>query len=316
MKNKFLLFFAIIALIGFSTTACGGGDFPLGEDHPPDGDFPPGGDPPPGDNGGPCAAGHDFQYTSTTLPGCIEQGFDTYTCSRCANTEQWNSVAALGHHIVWVNGYTAITDNKCDRSGCTHIAALGDPGPGGGFIFYIATAGFNLLTGTTVADTSFVRAHYLEAAPRGWYPSTAPNDPYLVWAPYSSPATGAYALVSGTSEAIGAGRKNTALIYNQAGGDRSVTAPAANACRVYATASAAAGQWFLPSRNELAQLYNFHVAAKAGSYPSLTTGLIDYRYWSSSQHDSLSAWCRNFSDGIHGSLNKIGTPNVRAVRAF
>ena len=197
---------------------------------------------------------------------------------------------------------------------------VGDEGPGGGIIFYVRREGNPFTLYMDAADTIGKPAHYLEAAPGGWYTSTAPDDPLLAWAPSSD--SDAYETVSSTSFEIGTGRKNTALILAAGGGDESVTAPAANVCVTYSTTGAAAGEWFLPSRDELARLYDFHFYIKqnAANYPGLTTGFSDNRYWSSSQdvNSSNHVWGQRFSDGFQGGgINKSNTDvDVRAVRAF
>ena len=43
------------------------------------------------------SAGHDVEYTSTTVPTCYDYGFDAYTCRVCSETLQQNIVNALGH---------------------------------------------------------------------------------------------------------------------------------------------------------------------------------------------------------------------------
>ena len=287
-----------------------------------------------------CIDGHDFSSIVTTTATCTEAGQDAHKCIRCPYTVYTNA-AALGHIApgavpatctetgnsgtgtcsrcgASVSGITTpalghdhFESLVCNRTGCDHQYVLGNPGPGGGFIFYVAPAGFDFFTGTTVADTNFIKAHYLEAAPSGW---NGTNDPGLAWA---TTASGAYSPVSGTSLEIGTGRKNTALILVAAGGTPS-SVPAANACRQYTTLTTTAGEWFLPSREELAQLRIFHVAANAGNYPGLTTGLVNNWYWSSSQYATYSnnAWGQYFTNGDQDYYFKDGTGRVRAVRAF
>jgi len=83
---------------------------------------------------------------------------------------------ALGH-----DHFESLT---CNRDGCNHQYALGDTGPAGGIIFYIAQAGFMLYQGTNdtlVLDTS-ITAHYLEAWTENewqikWSWKNEPNTP-------------------------------------------------------------------------------------------------------------------------------------------
>jgi hypothetical protein len=158
---------------------------------------------------------------------------------------------------------------------------LGNTGPGGGKIFYRLEAGF------TTTDNSQV-CHYLEAAPA--------DMTYLRWASSGFTTTD----IPGTGEAIGTGRKNTALILAT-----DVNAPAAKACKDYSNGGKT--DWFLPSKDELNQLY-----VNRASVGNMGT---DY-YWSSSQFDNSYSWSQRFSDGNQYVSTKNNTNSVRAVRAF
>jgi hypothetical protein len=121
---------------------------------------------------------------------------------------------------------------------------LDDTGPGGGKIFYRLVAGFTQYA--NAADTVGTTAHYLEAAP-------ADMSGTLAWAseefiPPWRGGTGAFESISGTGTAIGMGRKNTALIP-----ETGTDAPAAKACNDYSNGGKT--DWFLPSKDELNQLY-------------------------------------------------------------
>jgi len=199
---------------------------------------------------------------------------------------------------------------------------IGDTGPGDGIIFYRKELGFPIegYTHPDIPDYSgnFLeyKAYYLEAAPAGWWNDGA-NDPSLRWAPAESDAyipavEGARDSPTGT---IGTGRKNTALILVQAGSDTAVNAPAANACNTYDSAN----NWFLPSMFELQELSLFHIAAKNGSYPGLTTGLADHDYWTSTQRSIGSdqvAMNHHFTTDISDYTTKSSFLRVRPIRAF
>ena len=64
--------------------------------------------------------------------------------------------------------------------------------------------------------------------------------------------------------------------------------------------------WYLPSIDELKLLYN-----QKQIIPDLST-----YYWSSSEGDSDTAWGQLFTNGVKANINKVGTDDVRAVRAF
>ena len=166
---------------------------------------------------------------------------------------------------------------------------IGDTGPGGGIIFY---------KNATAEDmTGYGDFHYLEVAPGGW--SGSSGDPLLAWA--SSEGLAANSI--GTETGFGKGRNNTTLILVT-----DANAPAALACRAYRGPNNK-DDWFLPSKNELNQLYinkNY-----VGLNDSTKT------YWSSSEYSTIGfAQDQYFGDGTSAFYGKIGTSSVRPIRAF
>lgn len=161
--------------------------------------------------------------------------------------------------------------------------ALRDTGPAGGLIFYLnpnyATDGWR----------------YLEAAPSDqsagvqWY-----NGSYVL----------INAWVTGGGDAIGAGQANTtAIVAVQGAGTY-----AAKICDDLVIGGYS--DWFLPSQDELDQMYTNLQAAGVGAF-------ADNLYWSSTDYDQHNAGVYNFSGGSSGNLDKAaGVARVRAVRAF
>jgi len=66
--------------------------------------------------------------------------------------------------------------------------------------------------------------------------------------------------------------------------------------------------WYLPSKDELQELYNQRV--KVGGFAD------NYYYWSSSENDAYSAWGQIFYIGNQTISSKYYNYRVRAVRAF
>ena len=135
------------------------------------------------------------------------------------------------------------------------------------------------------------KAFYLEAAPE--------NLSRFVWASPGSTNRN----IEGTETALGTGRKNTSLILAA-----DPAAAAALACKNYSSTvnGIAFTDWFLPSYDELYQLYINRAAA----------GNSSAEFWSSSQGNNWDAWMQDFSGGekITGYKNDSGI--VRPVRAF
>lgn len=154
--------------------------------------------------------------------------------------------------------------------------AIGDTGPSGvGIVFYISDGGL----------------HGLEAAPS----DQSPSQEWIEGGTTQNTSNGF------TSTDIGTGLANSYAIRYQTGN----TGSAAEVCLSYSGGDFT--DWFLPSKDELYQLY---------LQKDTVGGFADGNYWSSSEGFSGSAWCQNFGSGSQFDGSKGGNVRVRAVRAF
>ena len=155
---------------------------------------------------------------------------------------------------------------------------IGDTGPGGGKVFYDKG---NYSDGW----------RYLEAAPI----DQATN---VKWSSTSVDVKGA------TGTAIGTGKANTAAIIAAHSGD-TASNNAAKAAAAYS--GGGKNDWFLPSKDELNEMY------KARTHlGGISSGL----FWSSSQSYYNLAWYQYFGNGDQDYNYKYCNYDVRAVRAF
>jgi hypothetical protein len=157
---------------------------------------------------------------------------------------------------------------------------LGATGPGGGIVFYVNpvnTPGSNYMEAATADLTTL----------ESWCSNT------------TTPITGTYLF----DTAIGTGNANTNLMV--AGG--ACTSGVAVSARAYGTATAPAGNWFLPSKDELNELYRQR---------AVVGGFAAAAYWSSSQVDPNNAWIQRFDNGLQNGAGKSLSYGVRPVRAF
>ena len=166
------------------------------------------------------------------------------------------------------------------------LYSVGDPGPGGGTIFYVDR---------TRAEGS----QYFEAACVGWSDGTGggddATDPTAEWGCYESPIAGADGLV------IGTGAQNTVDIMRD--------------CSALGIAGRLAGalelggqdDWFLPSKDELNQMYIWRIAIG---------GFTSDGYWSSSEFSASIAWSQIFLLGGQSDSDKDSVRYVRPVRSF
>ena len=152
---------------------------------------------------------------------------------------------------------------------------------------------------------------YVQGQVHGLIAAGADQSASAVWSNIAGTVIGAAA----QGLAIGTGRANTTAIVGQTVGDEHCTRGAAYLCDNLVEGGH--DDWYLPSRDELNQLY-VSQSAIGGFNP---TGYYAY-YWSSSEgvgelDPSLSiAWGQYFYDGRQFTDYKTNIHAVRAVRAF
>jgi hypothetical protein len=141
--------------------------------------------------------------------------------------------------------------------------------------------------------------HYLEAAPTS-LPPVAWASPNCI--PPSSGGTGEWVVIKDTAETIGTGRRNTALILAL-----DPTAPAAKSCRDYSNGGFS--DWFLPSKDELNELYNQR---------ALVSNIGTNCYWSSTHDGIVYARRKDFggNKSSYDHKNSAAENYVRPIRAF
>lgn len=157
---------------------------------------------------------------------------------------------------------------------------LGRSGPAGGIVFFLDATGL----------------HGMEAAPVDQ--ASAP------WGCDGTSISGA----SGT--AIGTGAANTAAIV------AGCSEPNTAAKIVDEYSLNGHDDWYLPSRDELSQMYN--TIGPGAPSPLTNAGGFNYPtafYWSSTEENSSFGYMLFFSDGLY-SIYKTASLKVRAVRSF
>jgi hypothetical protein len=158
---------------------------------------------------------------------------------------------------------------------------IGDRGSAGGWIFYD-------------------KGNYSD----GWrYLESAPEDlsDKIQWYNGEHEETGVTTGATGT--AIGTGKLNTQKIIAVQGKGKY----AAKICADYRGGNKS--DWFLPSKDELDQMYKVLHRVGVG-------GFVEGHYWSSSENGAFNAWDQYFDIGIQYDFSKVRYTRVRAVRAF
>jgi len=216
------------------------------------------------------------------------------------------------------------------------VYTVGDRGPGGGIVYYVSDNYF-----TSTGSTCGTSCKYLEVAPATWQSAgeSVANDSTYEWSSNATAFTGQdrttasdEGVAPNTNEKlnwkIGQGFYNTSVMKVSG-----ATSAAQAAVLAYA-GSATAGQWFIPSMNELNELCkyargqttgNLKVACTNGGTLKTGTandlgGFVESLYWSSSESIfASSARSQYFGElpGNKASDLKNGTARyVRPIRAF
>ena len=239
--------------------------------------------------------GGNYQGGKGWVGSNITSGSGTFTVSfttpvALASTVERLTLQSSGH----VAG-DCVTENLC---------SLGDIGPGGGMVFY-AGAPF-----TMTGATCNTNCQYLAWAPVSWASTQSQN------ASFSQPGTATADaratlmpanLLVGTSTSFGSGLNNTKLMANAAGSGTSAT-NGAKAALLYAGNDSSAGQWFLPSRDELVALFQSPVRSR-GNFQLLNL-------WSSSETSPVNNIQVQMETGEVSAENRGNPKLFRPIRAF
>jgi hypothetical protein len=262
-----------------------------------------------------------YNDNGTFLPGTrvtgmtVESGAGTFTATFTTPVAQSSSVFKL-----------------TIQSGLHFVYKVGDRGPGGGIVYYVSATNF-----TSTGSTCNTTCRYLEVAPATWQSAgiSVASDTYYRMSDNITVATGQNTVTAGTESGfvgekfnwkIGQGFYNTSVM-------KVAGATSAAQAKVLAYAGGStAGQWFIPSMNELNELCKYARGQTTGvlTVACTSSGTLkttanagtdlggfggDY-YWASSEIDAANARRLYFGTGGQYSTLKNDTNLVRPVRAF
>ena len=239
--------------------------------------------------------GGSYQGGKGWLGSSITSGSGTFTVTFTTPVALASTVERLTVQSTSHLAGDCITESLC---------SLGDIGPGGGMVFY-AGAPFTMAGAT--CNTS---CRYLEWAPVSWASTQSQN------ASFSQPGTSTTDaratlmpsnLSVGTSTSFGSGLNNTSLMANAVGSGTS-SSNAAKAALLYAANDSSAGQWFLPSRDELVALYQSSVRSR-GNFQALNL-------WSSSEVSPTLNYQVTMETGDVTAESRGNPKLFRPIRAF
>jgi len=241
---------------------------------------------------------------NTTPPG---MSFNTTTG---ALTGTPNTVSVATAYTITATNTSGSATQTFTLTVIAVVYTVGQTGPGGGKIFYVAPTPF------ACGPTRSASCTYLEAAPHGWYFNT--TNPSRSWAQttpvdYSTTTVGSSGGETATASAIGWGYRNTRAIINQ-GNSNSATSAAALADSYTVTVSGVVyDDWFLPSQDELKKLYDSSFTADQAYFGNAG----DNGYWSSTEFSSSAGWSEIFASTYNNSRPaKNQLQRVHPIRAL
>jgi len=210
------------------------------------------------------------------------------------------------------------------------VYTVGQTGPGGGKVFYVATTPFSCGPTLTVTCT------YLEAVPFGWMTELDASGNLVDVNRSWSEATpvdlqrGPFGTTGGTATAIGSGYQNTKAMFDVGNDNTAVSAGALAYAYTVTVSGVVYDDWYLPSKDELNQMCKWQRGITGEALTNLTTvctgGVINSGvgaqgfgsgYWTSTEVNDFTVWNQNFENG--GQRNNYGKQEggrVRPIRAF
>jgi hypothetical protein len=205
------------------------------------------------------------------------------------------------------------------------VYIVGDTGPSGGKIFYVATTPFSCGPTRTATCT------YLEAAPALWNDGAVEPARLYAQVDYQNTAVSGDTRAPGASP-IGWGYQNTRAIILQGNTNTATSAAALADSHTVTVSGVLYDDWYLPSRNELNQMCKWARGITGVDLTTLTTvctggtlntdlGFVKGLYWSSTEYNDASGYFQVivpdfFAAGFQGGNGKSNLNNVRPIRAF
>ncbi len=247
-----------------------------------------------------------------------------FTATTGGNVTADGSSAVTARGVCWSTSPSpTISDNKTSDGIGTGIYASSLTGLTNATTYYVRAYSTNGVGTAYGAEVSFTTSFYAIGVPylggkiayldasgiHGFVCALEDQSVTAYWA-FDNKSTGATNTSLQTSGVYGisksGGRKNTDAIILKYG----VGIYAASICAALTTGGANPGDWYLPSKGELNQLY---------LNKNILGGFAASTYWSSSEYNTSFAWSQFFGDGGYqiNTFYKAGEQlYVRAIRAF
>ncbi len=182
---------------------------------------------------------------------------------------------------------------------------IGDTGPGGGIVFYASEEGFDVLDGKGgIQKCNYMEVSKTDLGVKTWC--------YCVYKDKKGKEQGTPCNII-CSDKFGFGKSNTYKIISYHSGASSSNC-AAYACYRYSTPTSNAGEWFLPSTNELSYVFQNvgdRILATASS-----SSFISSSHWVDNRGNHYVSWYSTKDKSFYWYSRLYSLNSVLAVRAF
>ena len=234
-------------------------------------------------------------------------------------------VAALGYvagpHTVEIDGSTSNELQTISRTGTTVTLSGGGGSYQDSVNTYTGGDGISVV-GTVISESKYQVGDFAQGGIVFWVDETGEHGLVCAKSDQSSGVRW-HAGTLGNTQAKGngpfSGEANTAIIITAqvAIGDDGNTY-AARICNELQVNEGGKtyGDWYLPSKEELNQIYLNKTTINATAVGNGGVDLTTNNYWSSTENDSINAWMQRFNTGVRTIYTKASTYDVRAIRAF
>ena len=241
-----------------------------------------------------------------------------------------NTVAAATNYTITATNASGNATQTFRLTVTAVVYTVGQTGPGGGKVFYVATTAFSC--GPTLAAT----CTYLESVPFGWMTELDAGGNLVDVNRSWSEATpvdlqrGPFGTTGGTATAIGSGYQNTKAMFDVGNDNTAVSAGALAYAYTVTVSGVVYDDWYLPSKDELNQMCKWQRGITGEALTNLTTvctgGTLNSGvgaqgfgsgYWTSTEVNDFTVWNQNFENG--GQRNNTAKQEggrVRPIRAF
>ena len=257
------------------------------------------------DLGGNTITSSTAVVTATVSTGGTLVGTATATASSGVATFTNLGIRGFGGTAYTIT-YTAAGLTTATQSVTPSALIVGNTGPGGGKIFYVAATSAGFTCGPTLNE----KCYYLEAAS-----TTVTTNPWTDNSYQWSGATSVEIGATARGTAIGTGYANTLAIIGQSGGGNTAER-AGTISRAYRGPNNLS-DWYLPSQDALREMALVHINNRdllLLSPPHPTPNNIDF--WASTEKNATQSVIVR-SDNVLGEFtDKNSLRKVRPIRAF